>query len=109
NFQQFINGLNLPQGNPERNHIKLETFRGTEDEDPIEWVESYERACEANNVGDNRKVVLAAAHLKDIAGSWYEREKNNINAWNQQNNAQNNFKQKFMEAFSSRVKRDKWN
>lgn len=109
NFQQFVQGLNLPQGNPERNHIKLEIFRGTEDEDPIEWVESFERACEANNIQNDRKVVIAAAYLKDIAGSWYEREKNNINAWNQQNNAQNNFKQKFIEAFSSRVKRDKWN
>ena len=108
NLQNFFNGINLPGGNGERNHVKIQFFRGNDDEDPIEWIESFERACEANNIQDNRKVAIAAAYLKDMAGDWYERDRNNINQWYQQG-ANNNFKSRFIEAFSSRVRRDRWN
>ena len=43
-----------------------------------------------------------------MAGDWYERDKNNINQWYQQGQ-QGNFKDRFIEAFSSRVRRDRWN
>src|SRR5581483_5634049 len=109
NLQNFFNGLNLPQGNNgERNLVKIPFFKGNDDEDLIEWLEFVERAFEANSVQDNRKIAVAAAHLKDMAGDWYERDRNNINQWYQQGQ-QGNFKDRFIEAFSSRVRRDRWN
>ncbi len=34
---------------------------------------------EANNVADERKVTVAAAHLRDAVTDWFEANKTNIN------------------------------
>ncbi len=36
---------------------------------------------EANNMTDGRKVVVAAAHLRDAAADWFEIDKVNINRY----------------------------
>ena len=45
-----LTGANLGMNHVEResNHVKLTKFRGTEAEDPNEWLECYNRIAEAN-------------------------------------------------------------
>ena len=40
-------------------------------QDPIEWLEAFERACIANRVPETRRMVLVASYLKGTALTWY--------------------------------------
>jgi len=40
---------------------------------------------EANNVADGRRVVVAAAYLRDTAAEWYETDKANITRYTDNN------------------------
>src|SRR5207247_2401311 len=44
NLQNFFNGLNFPQGNGERNLVKILLFKGNDNEDQIELIEFVESA-----------------------------------------------------------------
>jgi len=50
-----------------------------------EWFAEIDRMIEANNVANGRKVVVAAAHLRDVAAEWYETDKANINRYTDNN------------------------
>ena len=40
-------------------------------QDPIEWLESFDRACSANRVNEAQKLILAGSYLKGTALTWY--------------------------------------
>ena len=35
-------------------------------QDPIEWLESFDKACSANRVNEARKLILAGSYLKEL-------------------------------------------
>ena len=47
--------------------VKVEPFYGKDEEDPHEWIELFEQAATANRWPNNRKVAIAAGHLKEAA------------------------------------------
>jgi len=68
------NGGNVPvQANrAELNLVKPNYFHGLDDEDPFEWIASFNRAATANQWNDNRKIAIAAGYLRDAATKWYD-------------------------------------
>ena len=52
------------------------------DQDPIDWLESFEQACTANNVRNERMVSIAASYLKGTAITWFKQS--GIRNWNTQ-------------------------
>src|SRR5215469_12823639 len=60
-------------GNAERNTVKIETFGGTEGEDPVEWLKAFNRAAITNRWNTQaRKNAVAGAYMKGAAADWYE-------------------------------------
>jgi hypothetical protein len=55
----------------ELNLVKPTYFYGTDNEDPYEWLASFERAASANQWTNNRKIAIAAGYLRDAAAKWY--------------------------------------
>ena len=49
-------------------------------QDPLEWLEAFERACRANRVPEERQIILVASYLKGTALTWYNRQ--TIRSWN---------------------------
>src|SRR6266498_1329654 len=58
-----------PASGPAReyNTVKANYYYGKAGEDIEEWLAELDRMIEANNVADGRKVIVAAAHLRDAA------------------------------------------
>ncbi|GET03756.1 hypothetical protein RCL_jg815.t1 [Rhizophagus clarus] len=46
--------------------VDFPEFKGG-NQDPVEWLEAFERACDANKVPENRKVILVTSYLKGTA------------------------------------------
>ena len=63
------NSGNIPiQANrAELNLVKPNYFHGLDDEDPFEWIASFNRAATANQWNDNRRITIAARYLRDVA------------------------------------------
>ncbi len=80
-------GIRLASG-PARKYsmAKANYFYGKAGEDIEEWLAEIDQMIEANNVADERRVAVAAVHLRDAAAEWYETDKVNIN-WYTNNNA----------------------
>ncbi|CAG8647813.1 9973_t:CDS:10, partial [Cetraspora pellucida] len=55
----------------ERNVVNYPMFSGR-NQDPVEWIESITRAFCANNIREARRIVIASAHLSDLAALWWE-------------------------------------
>ena len=68
------NGGNVPVqvNRAELNLVKPNYFHGLDDEDPFEWIASFNRAATANQWNDNRKVTIAAGYLRDAVAKWYD-------------------------------------
>ena len=108
NFTNAINGINAGGGGPrELSLVKVEPFYGRDEDDPYDWIDHFNRAAAANRWADNRKVEIAAGFLREAARAWYEADRNNINQWHQNNNA-NNFDDRFLARFSPETKQNKW-
>ncbi|CAG8799298.1 855_t:CDS:2 [Gigaspora margarita] len=60
----------------ESNHVKVKSFYGTEDENPFEWFDIFERAAEANNWPKNQQLKIASGYLKEMAADWYKENRN---------------------------------
>ena len=50
------------------------------DQDPIDWLETFEQACKANNVRDERMIPIAASYLKGTALTWFKQAR--VRVWN---------------------------
>src|SRR5260364_260641 len=55
----------VPAAPRENTWVHVRTFKSEEDEDPVEWVEAFERAADANN-------WLELEKLKLLQGIWQE-------------------------------------
>jgi hypothetical protein len=52
--------------------IEVPPFYGRDDEDPYEWIQAFLQAHTTNGWANDRKVALAAGHLKEAAYDWYQ-------------------------------------
>jgi len=48
-FKEFMEMMSSRSNSKETNHVWIKSFFSTEDKDPIEWVDDFECAAEANN------------------------------------------------------------
>ena len=67
-----------PEPAREYSTVKANYYYGKVGEDVEEWLAEIDRMIEANNVADRRRVVVAAAHLRNAAAEWYKADKVNI-------------------------------
>src|SRR5260364_215819 len=70
-----------PTGVKELNIVKVEPFRGIEEEDPTEWIDMFEKAAVANNWRNGRKIDIASGYLAGAAAYWYDDIKSTITSW----------------------------
>ena len=50
--------------------VDFPTFKGG-NQDPIEWLEGFQRACAANRVAENRMLDILPSYLKGTALTWF--------------------------------------
>ena len=104
---------NAPATQREANLVKIEPFYGDE-QDPIAWIEEFEKASAANGYTDARKLQIVQAHLKGTATTWfYEQQSNPATAtqmWttNIAGQIPNSFKQPFIDHFRTDTKVAGW-
>src|SRR3954468_8992947 len=75
-----LTNLLVPNAPPQREFsvVKIDPYYGDE-QDPISWIEDFEKAAIANNYTDARKLQIVVAYLKETAASWlYNRQQNNL-------------------------------
>ncbi|CAG8717954.1 189_t:CDS:2, partial [Gigaspora rosea] len=65
----------------ENNLVKVKYLYGTDDMNPFEWFDDFERASEANNWTKDRMVKIASRYLKEMAAIWYKAIKESIKYW----------------------------
>src|ERR1051325_7266452 len=77
----------------EKATVRVDTFSGKEDKDPVEWLKAFEQAATSNQwTNEARKVNLAGVHLKGAAADWFEGTKAAMNGnFTQNQNQHNNF------------------
>ena len=76
------------------------------DQDPIDWLESFEQACTANNVRNERMVSIAASYLKGTAITWFKQS--GIRNWNTPMDPDRSFVHKFKRQYCSTFRRAQW-
>ena len=59
--------------------MPLPTFSGNED--PVAWLDEFNRAANANNMSDTRKLQIVSAYLRGIAANWYQQAIQVNNNW----------------------------
>src|SRR5438477_10245180 len=107
-FTNAIANLNPPAVQTrELSLVKIDSFKESEDEDPHEWIELFNRATIANNWPNQRKIPITTGFLKDAALDWYTANTRNIGQWHL-NNTNNNFDDLFIARFSPETKQNQW-
>ena len=91
----------------ESTHITPPNYHGRMDEDPLDWVDQFEIAKNANSWGNDRAADIAAGCMKDAAARWYLANKDQIDRWYTNGN-NTNFKTKFLEKFATDIRQDAW-
>ena len=61
-------------GQREGKFVDLPSFKGG-DQDPQDWLDRYNNACEANSISDRRRLTLVPSFLKGSALTWYNKTK----------------------------------
>src|SRR5437764_1384300 len=93
--------------------VKIADFSGKDDEDPHEWMDSFERAAAANQwAQDVRKLAIVTGYMKDAAAAWATAAmaagaNNQITGFSG-NLAATDFKDRFLEKFTPDSKQNKW-
>jgi len=54
----------------EKSLLKIDFYRGDGTQDPVTWLEEFERAARANHWSSARQLELACAYMKDNAQEW---------------------------------------
>jgi len=75
-------------------------------QDPIEWLESFDKACSANRVNEARKLILAGSYLKGTALTWYNQH--HFGYWNNPQYATVSFTHQFQNEFCNPFKISQW-
>ena len=115
NLTQAIQNMPGPVNAPARelSIVKIADFSGKDDEDPHEWMDSFERAAAANQwVQDARQLAIVTGYMKDAAAAWATAAmaagaNNQITGFSG-NNAATDFKDHFLEKFTPDSKQNKW-
>ena len=98
-----VHNLITGQANRSGKIVEAPTFSGREDEDPHEWITMFNQAFTTNGwrEGNNqeRKIAIAAGHLKGAAQDQYQEDSNNIQKWH--NEGTNNFTTRLINRFFS--------
>ncbi|CAG8629027.1 9885_t:CDS:2, partial [Ambispora leptoticha] len=105
-----IPAINLPAQHRELNLVSYPDFSGGE-QDPITWLEDVEKAFEANQVQDNRKIPVVIPHLKGTAATWWVAAKTirpPIDRWNDPHHAGQSFRPHFIAQFRTPALESKW-
>src|SRR2546430_15827646 len=93
--------------------VKIADFSGKDDEDPHEWMDSFERAAAASQwAQDARQLAIVTGYMKDAAAAWATAAmaptaQNRIVGFSG-NNAGVDFKDRFLEKFTPDSKQNKW-
>ena len=89
------------------NLVKPTYFHGTDNEDPYEWLASFEQAATANQWTNNRKIAIATGYLRDAAAKWYDENQPTFQNWSVQK-SQYNFTNHFLNYFANATMKNKW-
>ena len=95
---RFFNREESPK---ESRLVDFPEFRGG-NQDPIEWLESFDRACSANRVNEAQKLILAGSYLKGTALTWYNQH--HFGYWNNPQYATVSFTHQFQNEFCNPFK-----
>lgn len=85
-------------------------FGGGED-DPYEWLDQYEAACEVNGVKGNRILELLSASLEGPALYWWRTARKNVTiweAWKSEYHRKRSFKYQFLTRFCGPERQQRW-
>jgi hypothetical protein len=74
-----LSWMSKPHEHREYRMIEFPEFKGG-NQDPIEWLESFERACESNHISKKRRISLVASFLKKTVLTWFNHQ--DIAFWN---------------------------
>jgi hypothetical protein len=84
-------------------------------QDPLAWIEEFEKACNANGISNDRKIQVVPAYLKGAAATWWttnqalaQNHANRIGVWTDANNNNTNFVVNFPEAFRTQTLIEIW-
>jgi len=123
---RIINALTR-MSKPETNTVTPNTFYGREEEDPLEWLKSFNNAALANNWSPERKLEIVPSYLRGQASYWFDEEiKDRVEEWSveeqenteQENNDNNNnnnnneeepsFEKEFVKKFLTKERKNVW-
>ncbi|CAJ0844031.1 13297_t:CDS:2 [Entrophospora sp. SA101] len=97
-------------GGKETKWLEFPKFGGGED-DPYEWLDQYEAACEVNGIKDNRMLDLLSASLEGPALSWWRAVRKTIitwEAWKSEYRCKRSFKYQFLSRFCGPERQQRW-
>jgi hypothetical protein len=96
-------------GKGEKNLIKIDAFKGDGSQDPIDWLDEFDRAAKANHWSSERQLELAKAYMKGIAEEWVKIYNNDtLTAYDDEQAAETSFKKLFKDRFSTARQKAKW-
>ena len=85
--------------------VDFPEFRGG-NQDSIEWLEAFDRACSANRITEARKLTLVSSYLKGTALTWFNQS--HFGYWNHPQYTTVSFVSKFREQFCNPFKISQW-
>ena len=93
--------------------IPVDTFSGKDSEDPVSWLEKFERAVDMNRWHVNRKVAIAGGYMRGQALSWFNDTKaawvaNNVMQYHNNDNNVATFKRDFEAKFNTEQRKNDW-
>jgi hypothetical protein len=100
-----LNWMSKPHEYREYRMIEFPEFKEG-NQDPIEWLKAFERACESNHISKKRRISLVASFLKKTALIWFNRQ--DIVFWNYLNQPNRSFVHLFKKEFCSPFKLSQW-
>ena len=103
-------------GNPERNIATTTSFKGSIEEDPIEWLKNFNGVARANNWTTETKFGVLRTCLKGTALNWYEEYEEEFERWknphgrndDEYDEDENGFEEKFIKRFTTREMKNLW-
>src|ERR1044072_2299474 len=93
--------------------IPIDTFSGKDSEDPVSWLEKFERAVDMNRWHDSRKVAIAGEYMRGQALSWFNDTKaawvaGNVMQYQNDDNNITTFKRDFEAKFNTEQRKNDW-
>lgn len=83
----------------------LPTFSGSAHEDPVKWLDDYNRISTANGYNGAQKLAIVGAYLTESAAIWHTTQQG-MNNWNDGNN--NSFETRFLNQYRTQARVIQW-